>query len=230
MPADTPPLRSHTGRKILIGLAIFAVIVAVAVSAAFWLTSGAVKEAERFLRTNATQGPNAAWRQASPGFQAAITPEGWAALSKSQGLSRYTEASWNRRSVSGHEAKLGGTITLADGGRMPAEATLIEDASGWKVQSFGFGTAGAAAGSGELANSIPGETIASACRDILAKNAGMELDSATCPAIAGVEGAAATCTARRGADAGSMQVTIKALDANGGASLDCEANLVPPAP
>ncbi|WP_458097829.1 hypothetical protein [Roseomonas sp. WA12] len=216
-------------RKFLMIFGVLAIVATAAVFTAFAFTGGAVKEAESFLQANATQGPGAAWRQASRGFQATTTVEGWTALSRSQGLAGYTGASWNRRSVSGYEATLGGTITLADGGRVPAEVRLIEDASGWKVQSFVVGTAGASAGSGSLPDTIAGERIANVCRDILARQSNFHLDSAMCPSIVAAKGVVAECTARRGTASGPMRVTINSVEEDGSINFGCVANLTAPA-
>ncbi|MFT8244429.1 hypothetical protein [Roseomonas sp. BN140053] len=226
---ETSPPRSRAWRKILMIFGVLAVLASAAVFTVFAFTGEAVKGAESFLQTNAVQGPDAAWRQASRGFQAATTAEGWAALSRSQGLAGYAGASWNRRSVSGHEATLSGTISLADGGRVPAEVRLIEDASGWKVHSFVFGTAGASAGLGSPTEMIAGERIANVCREILAQQSNFQLDGATCPSIAATKGAVAECTATRGTASGPMRVTIQAIDVDGDINIGCVANLGAPA-
>ncbi|MDV3455841.1 hypothetical protein RZN05_02510 [Sphingomonas sp. HF-S4] len=222
---DTAPPRPRRSRTIWWVLGLFAVVTVVAVFAAFALTSGAVTEADRFLQVNAAQGAEKAWNQTSPGFQSATTREGWAALSQAQGLNHYVSASWNRRSVSGQRATLSGTVNLADGRSVPAELTLIEDSSGWKVQSIGFGSAGASSAPASATSQIPGEFLASACRDILAQKTGMQLDGASCPSVAAVRGAVAECTARRDDANGPLRVTIDGIGDDGHISLDCKADL-----
>ena len=134
----SPSPRAHTRQKGW-GTSGFFALVAAMILTVFTLSSGAAKEADGFFQTNATMGPDAAWRRASGGFRTAISAREWAVLSKSRGLNGYAGASWNRRFISDQGATLGGIIKLNNGDRAPAEVTLVKDKTVWQVQSVAVG-------------------------------------------------------------------------------------------
>ncbi|WP_136626060.1 hypothetical protein [Bradyrhizobium macuxiense] len=99
-------------RKILIGVGVVVAIGAVADTTVYYFTKGIAESATNFFATIASDGPEAAYRSASPAFQQAMSESDFTALANRAGLTRYMSASWPERKVENGQGSVSGTLTL----------------------------------------------------------------------------------------------------------------------
>jgi hypothetical protein len=124
-------------KKLLIALAIIAVIIIIAVVVVFQLTSGIVDVADDFLTEIGEGNLSRAYTEyLSEDFRAATSLEELEYFLNQTALINYSEASWDSRSISGDEGDLEGSVRTSDGGTIPVKFTFVKENDCWKILSI----------------------------------------------------------------------------------------------
>lgn len=127
-------------KKILTRVVAAVVVLGLAAACLIWLvfylTSGVVESADRFLTTISQGNLPSAYRQTSLAFQQAQTEASFENVVRDLGLAEYQSASWHSRSVENNLGRLDGTIQLKSGGSTRLSLTLIHEDRTWRIQSM----------------------------------------------------------------------------------------------
>ena len=117
---------------IFAGVVLFILIVGFVV---LKFTAPAARAANDVFETIATRGADAAWHDASPDFQQAVSEPRFAAFVTTHRLGTFRQASWSRTSVRGSNAYFAGSVTLA-GSSPHARIALVHSGAGWHLQAL----------------------------------------------------------------------------------------------
>lgn len=136
--------------KILLGLVL---LIAAAVGAAFWATSGLPDAADRFFSRIAAGDYAGAIALTTSDFQAQTDAVGLETLARGNGMDGYRSARWSTRSIENHLGRLEGTLMLADGSTMLIALQLVKSDGEWLVH--GLRKSPAVAGVADSASAAP---------------------------------------------------------------------------
>jgi len=125
--------------KILLGIAV---VIALAVTLAFWATSDLPDAADRFFSRIAAGDYEGALALTTPDFQANTDRAALEQFARSQGIDGYRSASWSSRSIENNVGKLEGTLTVASGGGIPVSVQLVKHDGEWRIQNVRKAEAG----------------------------------------------------------------------------------------
>lgn len=120
-------------KKLLIGVAIVAVLVAVVLVVVFQMTSGIVDVADNFFAAAADQDYETAYTFLSSDFKTATTMDELKQFLAQSAVGDYSKGHWSSRSVSGGQGELEGEIETRDGGSVPIKVTLVKEEGNWKI-------------------------------------------------------------------------------------------------
>lgn len=129
-------------KKLLIGVSVVAVLVAVILVVVFQMTSGIVDVADNFFAAAAEQDYETAYTFLSSDFKAATSMDELERFLAQSAVGDYIKGHWNSRSVSGGQGELEGEIETGDGGSVPIKLTLVKEEGKWKILSIQKSSAG----------------------------------------------------------------------------------------
>lgn len=129
-------------KKLLIGIAIIAVIVAAILVIVFRLTSGIVEVADEFFTAASEQDYETAYTFLSEDFKAATSLDEFKQFLAQSAIGDYSEGHWSSRSISGSQGELEGEIETSSGGSVPVKLAFVKEESGWKIHSIRKNPAG----------------------------------------------------------------------------------------
>lgn len=158
------------------GVVAFALIIVAIMSIVFTATSGAVAEAEAFLRLSTEGRYEESYASASQSLQANQTQSEFATKFARLGISGFESASWNKREIKNGIATLEGTVKTPDGEVVGLTMRLLKEDGAWKVVSISGSDDGATTISKARADrgELPGEEEAGR----LARQSLLQLNSA----------------------------------------------------
>lgn len=123
------------GGFVVVGAGVFALV--------FQLTAGAADSADALFARIASGDVRGAYESTAPIVQRQQSFEDFAGAVEALGLDQWVSSSWNSRSISGGQATISGTVTLADGSSVPLQVDLVESGDEWLVYAVGGPQAGA---------------------------------------------------------------------------------------
>lgn len=127
----------------LVAVGAFVALAVVVLVLVFWLTSGPVDAANRFLVFAGQGDLEAAYAEAAPALKAQQDERSFSEAMRRLGMTEHASASWTNRSVEGGKAELEGTVTTRGGDEIPVKITLVQVDDEWKVFSIEGPQAGA---------------------------------------------------------------------------------------
>ena len=138
IPPEAPKKKMPLWKKIVIGIAGFVVLAVVAVTFAFWATSGLVAPVERQLAALKRGDIAAAYAETSITFRDTTPlPEFTAFVKRYPGLSRNASYSFNERAVDASgTGRLKGALTDDRGGVLPVEYRLVKENDQWRISAI----------------------------------------------------------------------------------------------
>ncbi|HLE93678.1 MAG TPA: hypothetical protein VI543_03745 [Sulfuricaulis sp.] len=138
--------------KILIGVVV---VIVIAVSAVFFMTSGMVDTADAFFKAIKQQDIAKARGYLSEDFKASTDENALKAFLSKGAMLNFKEASWSDRQISGGRGELNGAITTETGGVVPIKMMLVKENDAWKIYAIQKPTAGLQ--SDDAAPTVPGK-------------------------------------------------------------------------
>jgi TIR domain/Domain of unknown function (DUF4864) len=108
----------------------------------FYLTSGAVDDAERFLALVAKGDLHHAYVFTASALQAQGSEESFAAHVRRLGLLDNASATWTSREIQNNQATLSGSVTTKQRSTVPLTITLLKEGGEWRVLSLSGPQAG----------------------------------------------------------------------------------------
>ncbi|MBN8430165.1 hypothetical protein JF535_04780 [Microbulbifer salipaludis] len=111
-------------------------VVALAISAVFYLTSGMVKVADELFLAASRGDTEKAYSLLSDDFKSGTSQEDLKKYFIANSLNNFKEASWESRSTSGGRGSLKGSITTREGGVIPITLNFVKSDSDWKIYSI----------------------------------------------------------------------------------------------
>lgn len=117
--------------KVLAGLAV---VIVLALGAAFFATSGMTRQAEEFFEAVKADDYTAAWSYLSEDFKAGTTEQELVEFLQSGGFADIREVDWGNRSFSGKIGQIQGTIITTEGGAIPVTLVMVKGDDGWRIQ------------------------------------------------------------------------------------------------
>jgi len=116
--------------KIVGGLVV---VIALAISAVFLMTSGLASRADDFFTKVKSGEYPAAYEMLSDDFKATTTQEQLQQFLQANALTTFKESTWNNRSISGSRGELIGSITTESGGVVPVSIAFVKGGDEWKI-------------------------------------------------------------------------------------------------
>lgn len=114
-------------------IAVFVLLILVAVAAVMLMTSGMSRVADKFLSASGSGDYEQAYSLLSEDFKQNVSRDQLKSYMEEIGFSAYDKASWTSRSVSGGRGELHGSITTVSGGVLPVSLDFVKGDSGWKI-------------------------------------------------------------------------------------------------
>ncbi|AKS42808.1 hypothetical protein WM2015_2446 [Wenzhouxiangella marina] len=139
---ESTPLENAKMKKILIALALIAMLAVAAVSAALFLTRGLVEPTDAFFAAVRDGRSDEAWSMLSQGFRDGTDPAALARFLDQQQMRRVQRAEWNRRAVENGQGRLEGALVTDSGGRIPVAIDLVEEDGEWRIHRIERSAAG----------------------------------------------------------------------------------------
>jgi len=136
------------------GLVVF---VGAIIGLVFWLTGGAVRSGDAFLALLSEERIEEAYQSAATGLRSQQDAATFEAAVRAMGLTEYESASWSQRQIQNDRATLEGSVTTADGGRIPLTVELVSEADGWRVLALSSPAAGATIAGRESVPATPAD-------------------------------------------------------------------------
>ena len=128
--------------KLLKVLAVISAVVVIAISLAWYFTSGIVDATEQFFVAVKSGDADKIDQYLSAEFKARTGRKLLNEYLVNNALSNHREVKWSSRSVKGDRGYLMGTLTTASGEAVPLMVSLIKKDQGWKIYSLQKSTAG----------------------------------------------------------------------------------------
>jgi hypothetical protein len=116
--------------KVVLGLVIVA---GVAISAVFYFTAGMVDTADGFFTAVKQDDMTKARGYLAEAFKAHTDEKALREFLAKSALTKFKEASWSNRQISGGRGELEGTITTETGGAIPIKLTFVKENDTWKI-------------------------------------------------------------------------------------------------
>jgi Ca2+-binding EF-hand superfamily protein len=146
-------------KKLLIGLAIAVVLIAVIVAAVFYLTSGVTRAGDRFFTLIREGKAKDAYHSTAQEFRAATSEDQFLAFLKTSSIADYDSSVWSSRSISINVGQLEGSLKLRGGGIIPIKVKLVKEGGEWKILAIEKSAAGLLADTGSPALPADSELI-----------------------------------------------------------------------
>ena len=119
--------------KVLLGIVG---VFALGMAAVFYFTADMTGAADDFFTAVKNKNMDKAYTYLSEDFRSAITQEDLQQYLEKNSLSKFSEASWDSRSINGGRGKLTGSITTDSGGVVPITLSFVKAENGWKIYSL----------------------------------------------------------------------------------------------
>lgn len=129
--------------KIIIGIVV---VIALAVGAAFYFTSGIADTATAFFKAVKQKDMPKAQSYLSQEFKATTSEAALAAFLANSGLSNVKDTSWSERKVGGGRGELIGDVTTETGGKVPLKLYFVKEQDNWKIYAIRKETSGVQSG------------------------------------------------------------------------------------
>ncbi len=133
------PVKKKKWLKIVIGVVAFIVL---AVTAAFYFTSGIVDTADDFFKTVKEQNMAKARGYLSEDLKASTDEKALADFLSKEAILNFKECSWSNRQVSGDRGELDGSIKTETGGVIPIKMMFVKENGKWKIYAIQKPTTG----------------------------------------------------------------------------------------
>ena len=129
--------------KIILSIAaVIAVVIALAVTAVFYFTSGIVDTADAFFNSVKQKDIAKARSFLSEDFKASTDENALEAFLSKGALLNFKEASWSGRSIEGGRGELNGSIITESGGVTPITLMFVKENDAWKIYAIHNSPAG----------------------------------------------------------------------------------------
>jgi len=129
--------------KIILSIAaVIAVVIALAVTAVFYFTSGIVDTADAFFNSVKQKDIAKARSFLSEDFKASTDENALEAFLSEGALLNFKEASWSGRSIEGGRGELNGSIITETGGVTPITLMFVKENDAWKIYAIHNSPAG----------------------------------------------------------------------------------------
>lgn len=116
--------------KVLLGIVA---VIGVAIAGVFYLTAGMVDTADGFFTAVKQNDMTKARGYLAEGFKARTDEKALQEFLDKGALTKFKEASWGTRQISGGRGELEGTVTTETGGVIPIKLTFVKENDAWKI-------------------------------------------------------------------------------------------------
>ncbi|WP_295446201.1 hypothetical protein [uncultured Thiodictyon sp.] len=116
--------------KVVLGIVA---VIGVAIGAVFYLTAGMVDTADGFFTAVKQDDMTKARTYLAETFKARTDEKTLKEFLAKSALTKFKEASWGNRQISGGRGELEGTVTTETGGTIPIKLTLVKENDTWKI-------------------------------------------------------------------------------------------------
>jgi hypothetical protein len=123
----------------ILGVGMFAGLIALAVGGVFALTRPVVDASEQFLALLGEGRISEAYSATADGFRARQDEASFAAAVKQLGLGDFASAFWNSRQIENQTGTAEGIITTKSGGTRPVSIRLVRERGRWAVDGVRYG-------------------------------------------------------------------------------------------
>lgn len=154
-------------KKVLIGILIAIVIIAVIVAGVFYWTSDVKRAGDEFFSLIRDGNTQEAYRATAREFQSATPEEQFARFLENSSIADFESATWTSRSISNNVGELEGSLKTKGGGVLPIKLKLVKENGKWKVLSIEKASAGIVADTGAAAVPADKELMVMANQSVL---------------------------------------------------------------